>query len=75
REDPPYRFGEDEEVLHRVLETGMENWNQATDLSFPSDVIFIQRSLSGHFGNLTRLRATGLPRGVVERYARAVLDE
>lgn len=75
REDPPYRFGEDEDVLHRVLEAGMENWSQATDLSFPSDVIFIQRSLSGHFGNLTHLRATGLPRAVVECYARATLDE
>jgi predicted unusual protein kinase regulating ubiquinone biosynthesis (AarF/ABC1/UbiB family) len=70
RPDPPYRFGEDEELYGRVMRLGMANWSQATDLRFPEDVIFIDRSLAGHFGNLIRLRAVGPWRELVERYAR-----
>ena len=68
RVSPPYRFGEDEELFDRIFEASMANWSQATDLTFPSDVILIQRSLSGHFGNLTRLRAAGDWRELVTRY-------
>ena len=31
----------------------------ASQLRFPGDVVFVNRTLSGHFGNLARLRATG----------------
>ncbi len=67
RRDPHYRFGADDEVLDRVLTSGLENWNEATDVRFPRDVIFVQRSLSGHFGNLGRLRAAGPWREIVQR--------
>lgn len=39
------------------------------DIAFPQDIIFIDRSLSGHFGNLARLRAAGPWGEVVRRYA------
>jgi hypothetical protein len=70
RADPPYRFGEDPEVYDQILALGAANWSQSTDLRFPQDIVFIDRSLSGHFGNLTRLGATGAWRQIVERYVR-----
>jgi predicted unusual protein kinase regulating ubiquinone biosynthesis (AarF/ABC1/UbiB family) len=69
REEPPYTFGEDEELYRKLFDLGIANWSQAVDIRFPEDVIFIDRSLSGHFGNLTRLRATGPWRELVRRYA------
>lgn len=58
REAPPYTFGEDEDLYRRLLDLGLDNLGEAGDLVFPRDLIFINRTLSGHFGNLTRLRAT-----------------
>jgi len=69
REDPPYTFGEDEDLYRRILDLGMRNWQRSTDVLFPEDAIFIDRALGGHFGNLSRLRATGPWRDLVLRYA------
>lgn len=69
RADPPYEFGEDERLYEKILELGMANWSQSMDTRFPEDVIFIDRSFAGHFGNLTRLRAMGPWRELVEGYA------
>jgi predicted unusual protein kinase regulating ubiquinone biosynthesis (AarF/ABC1/UbiB family) len=73
RTEPPYVFGEDEDLYERVMELGLANWSKATDLRFPEDVIFVDRSLAGHFGNLIRFRAAGPWRELVTRYARAAL--
>ena len=70
RRDPPYVFGEDEQLYERILELGATNWHHSKDIQFPEDVIFIDRSLSGHFGNLIRLRAAGPWRELVDRYTR-----
>jgi predicted unusual protein kinase regulating ubiquinone biosynthesis (AarF/ABC1/UbiB family) len=70
REDPPYVFGEDERMYEKILELGAANWSQSIDVHFPQDIIFVDRSLAGHFGNLTRLRARGPWRELVESYAR-----
>ena len=59
RATPPYRFGEDETVYPRLMELGMDTWQQQMDVRFPKDILFIQRALTGHFGNLCRLRSTG----------------
>jgi len=59
RADPDYRFGEDESVYDRLFEVGMSNLSSVRDLSFPEDMIFIDRALSGHFGNLIKLDAAG----------------
>jgi predicted unusual protein kinase regulating ubiquinone biosynthesis (AarF/ABC1/UbiB family) len=69
REDPPYAFGEDDEFYDKIMELGMANWSQATDLRFPEDIIFIDRTLAGHFGNLIRLSATGPWRRILQYYA------
>ncbi len=70
RESPPYVFGEDEGFYGKILELGSANWSQSADLQFPEDIIFVDRSLAGHFGNLTRLEAKGPWRRLLERYAR-----
>jgi len=59
REDPPFVFGRDDEIYAKAMELGAANWSEATDVHFPQDIIFIDRSLAGHFGNLTRLQAAG----------------
>ena len=71
RDDPPYRFGEDAEFYEKLISLGMTNWSAAMDITFPEDIVFIDRTLSGHFGNLARLRAA-VPCGeIVERFAGA----
>jgi predicted unusual protein kinase regulating ubiquinone biosynthesis (AarF/ABC1/UbiB family) len=71
RADPPYTFGEDNDELYReIFRLGMDDWPQKKDMLFPEDVIFVNRSLSGHFGNLSRLNATGPWRDLVLKYAR-----
>lgn len=70
REHPPYTFGEGNEEMYReIARLGFQDWEEKTDMLFPEDVIFINRSLSGHFGNLSRLHATGPWRELVLKYA------
>jgi len=59
RESPPYTFGEDEDLYDKLFQMGLANWTEAKDIVFPRHIIFIDRSLGGHFGNLSRLAATG----------------
>jgi len=75
REDPPYVFGEDEDLYQKIMDLGMANWTHASDLRFPEDIIFIDRALAGHFGNLINLRASGSWRKLIERYAQSALRE
>ncbi len=72
RSEPPYTFGEDEGLYNRVFEVGLDNWQQSMDMQFPEDAIFINRALGGHFGNLSRLGATGPWRELVLSYAESV---
>ena len=69
RSAPPYTFGEDPQLYQRLVDIGLRSWSEATDIRFPEDAIFIDRSLAGHFGNFTRLRATGPWRELVLRHA------
>ncbi len=72
RASPPYTFGEDnQEIYSGLIQLGFQDWEQKFDMEFPEDVIFINRSLSGHFGNLSRLQATGPWRDLVLKYAAA----
>jgi predicted unusual protein kinase regulating ubiquinone biosynthesis (AarF/ABC1/UbiB family) len=72
RDHPAYRFGEDPAFYDRLIELGMANWSKAMDVTFPEDLVFIDRSLSGHFGNLVRLHAEGPWGEIVRRYASGV---
>jgi predicted unusual protein kinase regulating ubiquinone biosynthesis (AarF/ABC1/UbiB family) len=64
----PYVFGEDQEMYRKIMDLGAANWSEATDVYFPQDIIFIDRTLAGHFGNLNRLRAAGPWRDLLEKY-------
>ncbi len=70
REAPPYTFGEDPGVYRRLFDLGLANVGEAADLEFPEDLLFIDRTLGGTFGNLVRLRATADWRAIAERYVR-----
>ena len=69
RADPPYTFGDDHDLYRRLFELGLSNIEYSKDIVFPEDAIFIDRALGGHFGNLSRLRATGPWRDLVFKYA------
>ncbi len=69
REEPPYTFGDNEDLYRRLFELGFANMEYSRDMVFPEDAIFIDRALGGHFGNLSRLRATGPWRELVMRCA------
>jgi predicted unusual protein kinase regulating ubiquinone biosynthesis (AarF/ABC1/UbiB family) len=75
REEPPYTFGEDNDEMYReIIQLGFQDWEEKMDMLFPEDVIFINRSLSGHYGNLSRLNATGPWRDLVLEYSRRALE-
>jgi hypothetical protein len=69
RASPPYAFGEDASIYESLYDLGMSNWQDATDIRFPRDVVFINRTLGGLFGNLSTLRATGPWRKIIRKYA------
>jgi predicted unusual protein kinase regulating ubiquinone biosynthesis (AarF/ABC1/UbiB family) len=69
RAEPPYTFGDNEDLYRRLFQLGFANMEYSKDMVFPEDAIFIDRALGGHFGNLSRLRATGPWRELVFRYA------
>ena len=73
RKEPPYAFGEDENLYERIMELGLSIWSQASYMRFPEDIIFVDRTLAGHFGNLVRLGASGPWRSLLERFAHAAL--
>ena len=68
---PPYTFGEDNSIYEALYDLGMANWQDATDIRFPQDVVFINRTLVGLFGNLGKLRATGPWRTLLRTYTSA----
>jgi len=68
RASPPYTFGEDSSIYEALYELGMSNWQDATDIRFPRDMVFIDRTLLGLFGNLGKLRATGPWRRLLRKY-------
>lgn len=67
-QEPPYVFGQDEEMYQKLMELGAANWSETTDVYFPEDIIFVNRALSGHFGNLNRLQAAGPWRDILFQY-------
>ena len=68
RASPPYTFGEDSSIYNTLYELGMTNWQNASDIQFPQDMVFIDRTLVGLFGNLGKLRATGPWRKLLRTY-------
>jgi predicted unusual protein kinase regulating ubiquinone biosynthesis (AarF/ABC1/UbiB family) len=69
RESPPYTFGGNADLYRELFDLGLSNWSHASGITFPEDVIFVDRALGGHFGNLSKLGATGPWRDLVLEYA------
>ena len=65
---PPYTFGEDVTIYKALFDLGMSNFQEASDIRFPRDMVFIDRTLGGLFGNLARFRATGPWRKILRKY-------
>jgi len=65
-EERPYRFGGDDALFRRVLEVNASRFAEAKDLRFPHHIVFINRTVAGHFGNLSRLRAAAPWRRMLE---------
>ncbi len=52
-----YTFGNDAKIYARLYEIGNKHISESMSMVFPKDIIFIDRTFGGHFGNLCRLNA------------------
>jgi predicted unusual protein kinase regulating ubiquinone biosynthesis (AarF/ABC1/UbiB family) len=68
RAEPPYTFGSDPTIYMRLFDLGLSHAREASQLRYPRDIVFVNRTLGGHFGNLARLRATASWRDLALRY-------
>ncbi len=68
RAKPPYTFGDDDHIYRALYDLGTSNWREANDIRFPRDMVFIDRTLGGLFGNLGKLGATGPWRKLLRQY-------
>ena len=68
RASPPYTFGDDAAFYKAIYDLGVTNWQEASDIRFPRDMVFIDRTLGGLFGNLGKLHATGPWRKLLRKY-------
>ena len=70
-----YRFGETRNIYEELITLGRKYWSIGVNLSLPRDILFIDRALAGHFGNLCRLRAAGPWREILMGYVSPKLTE
>jgi predicted unusual protein kinase regulating ubiquinone biosynthesis (AarF/ABC1/UbiB family) len=68
RSAPPYRFGVDDSVATRMFDAARSSLAEVGDVRFPPDIVFVNRTAGGHFGNLTRLKAEGPWRERLEQF-------
>ena len=62
----PYRFDSDDPLFRQLFDMHLSHFGEAKDLRFPHHIIFINRTVVGHFGNLSRLRAAAPRRRMLE---------
>jgi predicted unusual protein kinase regulating ubiquinone biosynthesis (AarF/ABC1/UbiB family) len=62
----PYRFSKESTLYDVLLDRNGRYLQELTRLELPPDLVFVNRTLSGVFGNLCRLRAGGRWRDVLE---------
>lgn len=53
----PYRFDNDHDPIKKIVAFNRENFNELKEITFPGDVLFIDRAIVGLVGNLTALSA------------------
>lgn len=73
RESPPYTFGEDGSFYTNFFKLTRAHWNETSGIKFPKDVVFIDRTMSGHFGNLCKFKACAPWREIIGGYAKRQL--
>jgi predicted unusual protein kinase regulating ubiquinone biosynthesis (AarF/ABC1/UbiB family) len=69
RAEGGYRFGNEGSVYERFFELGSANVRSRRRFKLPRDIVFVNRTLAGHFGNLSRLKARAPWRRCVEAFA------
>ncbi len=74
RASPPYTFGDDGTFYKAIYDLGISNWQEASDIRFPRDMVFIDRTLGGLFGNLGKLGATGPWRKLLREYTAPLVE-
>ncbi|MGP1676670.1 MAG: ABC1 kinase family protein [Burkholderiales bacterium] len=65
-DEHPYRFGRDDQLVREIIENNLSRFGEAKDIRFPHDIIFVNRTAAGHYGNLSRLRAAAPWRRMLE---------
>ena len=75
RRRPPYRFGDDKAIYDGMMALSKTHWQTLTQITYPQDIIFIDRAIVGCFGNLGRLCAAGPWREMLEHAADVVLTQ
>ncbi len=63
-----YTFGEDSNIYEEVRALAKKHRQEAMDMTAPADLVFVDRTISGHFGNLSRFRASADWRKFLEQY-------
>jgi predicted unusual protein kinase regulating ubiquinone biosynthesis (AarF/ABC1/UbiB family) len=65
---PPYTFGGDPGFYQRAFQLGLTHLPEGRRIRFPEGVVYVDRCLVGHFGNLAR-------REILARYTRVARGE
>ena len=65
-----YAFGTDN-IFDAIIDLKQKYWSQAMDMEAPPDIIFMDRTFAGTYGNLSRLKARGPWRDLLEEYISA----
>ncbi len=70
-----YVFGDDEAFYARIYAAGQKHISESMSVVFPQDIIFIDRTFGGHFGNLCRLNAQADWRSILIEYISTAFAE
>lgn len=65
----PFRFSNESEIYEIVFDVKGQYLRELTDVGLPKDMVMVNRALSGLFGNLCRLEASGNWRQLLAPYA------
>jgi predicted unusual protein kinase regulating ubiquinone biosynthesis (AarF/ABC1/UbiB family) len=63
----PYRFTSQDSLYDRLKALAREHWDVIRCAAIPADVVFIDRTIAGHLGNLARLEARDNWRKMLDR--------
>jgi predicted unusual protein kinase regulating ubiquinone biosynthesis (AarF/ABC1/UbiB family) len=67
----PFRFSRRTDIYDILLSSKVAYAGELSSMALPPDLVFVNRTLSGLFGNLCRLEAEGQWRAVLEPFASA----